>query len=161
MVLETLSTSPNERGHFLKVAMDLYLSSISRLEDGQRTISFAIAALEAIYLKDNEHYRRNKILNSRLPEFMEFLGMDGEKVVADVDAGYKNVKNYYFHGSRAELRADELERLSLSLIQVARLSISTFLQMSVIFQKEELLDAIDRKQMTSTQFSDIRQSVIV
>lgn len=125
------------------IAVQRYNDAISKPEIFESRLSFAIMALEALYLKENEREELEHRLSQRLARLLGFCGYEPIEVYNTMKESY-DLRSSFVHGSPIpEERLKGIAKMGQEVIEYARLSIVLFLLLKQVTEKDKFLSLID------------------
>ena len=125
------------------IAVQRYNDAISKPEIFESRLSFAIMALEALYLKENEREELEHRLSQRLARLLSFCGYEPIEVYNKMKESY-GLRSSFVHGSPIpEEKLKDIAKMGQEVIEYARLSIVLFLLLKQVTEKDKFLSLID------------------
>jgi len=145
----TLDNATTERA----IAYTRYKDALFHLGPSERTITSAITALEALFLKNEGELTRR--LTQRVAVFLRSLGTqtDSQMVNDNVGRGYK-IRSTFIHGGSLKAKdRPEADSLAPVLLEYARACVLSFFQISS--SKDDVLAVLDRVMIEPSAANDL------
>ena len=125
------------------IAVQRYNDAISKPEIFESRLTFAVMALEALYLKENEREELEHRLSQRLARLLSFCGYKPIEVYDTMKESY-GLRSSFVHGSPIpEEKLKGVAKMGQEVIEYARLSIVLFLLLKQVTEKDKFLSLID------------------
>lgn len=153
-----------KRESFLMIAYERYCEALFSPGSIDRKITFAIMAMEAIYLGTNEVQELMYRLQQRMCKFLSKLRLDVTIVRQHLKLGYQ-IRNTYVHGGhlseterkKLEKRGIDLNSLAVALLDYVRISIVHLLLSSQ--SKEDFLAILESSMLVRAEDDALQRLV--
>jgi hypothetical protein len=141
------------------IAVQRYNDAISKPEIFESRLTFAIMALEALYLKENEREELEHRLSQRLARLLSFCGYEPIEVYNTMKESY-GLRSSFVHGSPIpEEKLKGIAKMGQEVIGYARLSIVLFLLLKQVTEKDKLLSLIDHSLLSENAVNKLEETL--
>lgn len=141
------------------IAVQRYNDAISKPEIFESRLTFAIMALEALYLKENEREELEHRLSQRLARLLSFCGYEPIEVYNTMKESY-GLRSSFVHGSPIpEEKLKDIAKMGQEVIEYARLSIVLFLLLKQVTEKDKFLSLIDHSLLSENAFDKLEKTL--
>lgn len=134
------------------IAIQRYNDAILKPEIPESRLSFAVMALESLYLKEMEREELERRLGQRVARFLSFYGHKPLEVYNTLKRSY-DIRSSFVHGSPIpKEKMEEVSKLTEKILEYVRLSIMLFLQLKSKYDKDKFLSLIDNSLLSKEAF---------
>jgi len=141
------------------IAIQRYNDAILKPEIIESRLSFAIMALEALYLKETEREELEHRLGQRVARLLSFCGYEPLEVYNTIKESY-GLRSSFVHGSPiSEEKLKGIAEIDKEVIEYSRLSIVLFLLLKQVSEKEKFLSLIDHSLLNENAFDKLEKTL--
>lgn len=141
------------------IAVQRYNDAISKPEIFESRLTFAVMALEALYLKENEREELEHRLSQRLARLLSFCGYEPIEVYNTMKESY-GLRSSFVHGSPIpEEKLKGIAKMGQEVIEYARLSIVLFLLLKQVTEKDKFLSLIDHSLLSENAVDKLAKTL--
>lgn len=133
----------SKKSNYITIAINRYQNAFLNAENLESQISYAISCLEALFSESPGELKRK--LYQRISKIFNIFGFN-PLITNDIIRSAYNVRSNYSHGVVTTKNREELERLSRSILQCARISLLFFLQIDLALQKKKNFIYLNRRE---------------
>jgi hypothetical protein len=155
LIPQTLYDSAAKIVDYSVIAIQRYNDSILKPEIFESRLSFAIMALEALFLKETEREELEHRLGQRVARVLSFFGYDSLEVYNTMKEAY-GLRSSFVHGSpipQEKLKA--IANVHQKVIEYVRLSIVLFLLLKQAYEKDRFLSLVDHSLLSETALNKL------
>ena len=132
----------------LVIAVQRYEDSLLKPEITESRLSFAIMALEALFLKEEEREELEHRLGQRVAKLLAEFGHEPLEVYNKLKRSY-SIRSSFVHGSPiSKDQQSEALKLTQDILEYVRLSIVIQLQLKGTIDKDKFLSLLDNTLLT-------------
>jgi hypothetical protein len=142
-----------KKSNYITIALNRYQNAFLNAENIESQISYAISCLEALFSESPGDLQRK--LGQRISIIFSIFGFNPLIVNGIIRRAY-NVRSNYSHGVVTNTNREELDKLSRSILQCARISLQFFLQIDSSLKKKKNLIYLNKK-----EFGGVKEKKIV
>jgi hypothetical protein len=138
------------------IAIQRFNDAILKPEIPESRLSFAVMALESLYLKEMEREELERRLGQRVARLLSFYGHKPLEVYNTLKRSY-DIRSSFVHGSPIpKEKMEEVSKLTEKVLEYVRLSIVLFLQLKSKYGKDKFLSLIDNSLLSKEAFDKIK-----
>lgn len=145
-----------EESDYLSIAYDRYCGALLKHAVPESRLATAMMALEALYLKKDEHGELTERLSLRVAIALEPFGYNPPEVYKRVRRAY-GIRSDYVHGSKVEQK--DIANRAETILDYCRISILIFLQMRRELDKEKMIKLLSESILDSDKKKEYRDKM--
>jgi len=139
------------------IAIQRYNDAILKPEIIESRLSFAVMALEALYLKETEREELEHRLSQRVARLLSFFGCEPLEVYNTLKHSY-DIRSSFVHGSPIpQEKLKETAKMDQKVLEYVRLSIVLFLLLKQLSEKDKFLSLIDHSLLSKNAFDKLEK----
>ena len=142
-IRELLFPEP-KKSNYVTIALNRFQNVFLNAENLESQVSYAISCLEALFSESPGELKRK--LYQRISKIFNIFGFN-PLIMNDIISKAYNVRSNYSHGVATSTNREELEKLSKSILQCARISLLFFLQIDSVLQEKKNFLNLNRKEL--------------
>ena len=141
------------------IAIQRYNDAVLKPEIFESRLSFAIMALEALYLKETERAELEHRLGQRVARLLSFYGYEPLEVYNTLKDSY-DLRSSFVHGSPIPSeRLKDIDKTGQKVIEYVRLSIVLFLLLKQMYEKDKFLSLVDHSLLNKNAYDKLEQTL--
>jgi len=144
----------SKKSNYIRIALNRYQNAFLNAENLESQISYAISCLEALFSENPGELKRK--LYQRISKIFNIFGFD-PLIMNDIIGRAYNVRSNYSHGVVTNKNREELEKLSRSILQCARISLIFFLQIDSVLQKKKNFICLNKKELEGVKEEKLKK----
>jgi hypothetical protein len=157
LVPKTLVDETERDVDYLTIAVQRYNDALLKVEIMESRISFAVMALEALYLGKDERQELKDRLSQRVAKVLGIFGFKPLTVYEQIKRAY-DIRSSFVHGSPVEGQGD-LTEFAGTILEYVRCSIVIALQIRIKYEKEKFLSSVDKSLLDQDVSDGITKSI--